>query len=63
MGESEPISVIADSFNDFLIFLIESIENESLKLVDEREDWIKKIGIWLICIFKTTTNLTSIHNF
>lgn len=51
MGESEPISVIADTFNDFLIFLIESIENESLKLVDEREDWIKKIGIWLICIF------------
>lgn len=38
-GEPEPISVIADSFNDFLLFLIESIENESLKLVDEREDW------------------------
>jgi len=38
-GESEPISVIADSFNDFLLFLTESIENESLKLVDEREDW------------------------
>ena len=39
LGEQEPISVIADSFNDFLIFLIESIENESLELIDEREDW------------------------
>ncbi|KFF04458.1 SMI1/KNR4 family protein [Flavobacterium reichenbachii] len=38
-GEPEPISVIADSFNDFLLFLIASIKNESLKLVDEREDW------------------------
>jgi cell wall assembly regulator SMI1 len=38
-GDPEPISVIADNFDDFLLFLIEKIESEELKLIDEREDW------------------------
>lgn len=39
LGEDETISVIADSFKDFITFLINAIENERLKLIDEREDW------------------------
>ncbi|WP_264550970.1 SMI1/KNR4 family protein [Flavobacterium sp. N2038] len=38
-GDPEPISVIADNFDHFLLFLIEKIESEELKLIDEREDW------------------------
>ncbi|MBS7253886.1 SMI1/KNR4 family protein [Flavobacterium branchiicola] len=38
-GDPEPISVIADNFDAFLLFLTEKIESEALKLTDEREDW------------------------
>lgn len=41
-GDPEPISVIADSFDDFLNLIINKIESEKLKLIDERSDWDNK---------------------
>ena len=38
-GDPEPISVIADDFDEFLTFLINAIISERLKLTDEREEW------------------------
>lgn len=38
-GDPEPISVIADNFDDFISFLIDSINNEKLELTDERDEW------------------------
>jgi len=38
-GDPEPISVIADNFDNFLTLIIEKIESEELELIDEREDW------------------------
>lgn len=38
-GDPEPISVIADHFDDFLSFLIDAINTEKLKLTDERDEW------------------------
>lgn len=38
-AESEPVSVIADSFDDFLDFIIESYENGKIYLYDLRDDW------------------------
>ena len=41
-GEPEPISVIANNFDDYLDFLIDSILSERLYLVDDREDYDKE---------------------
>lgn len=41
-GDPEPVSVIADSFADFVNLMIGKIHSEKLKLVDEREDWDAK---------------------
>ncbi|MDY8137489.1 SMI1/KNR4 family protein [Aquimarina sp. 2201CG5-10] len=38
-GEPEPTSVIAKNFDDYVEFIIKSIETERIVLVDEREDW------------------------
>lgn len=38
-AESEPISVIADNFDEFLYFIIKSLKDQSLYLYDSREDW------------------------
>lgn len=38
-GDPEPISVIADDFDEFLTFLINAIISERLKLTDERDEW------------------------
>ena len=38
-GDPEPVSVIADDFDEFLIFLIDVVITEKLKLTDEREEW------------------------
>ncbi|MXO07490.1 SMI1/KNR4 family protein [Flavobacterium sp. HBTb2-11-1] len=38
-GDPEPISVVSDSFDDFLNLMIRKIQSKKLKLVDEREDW------------------------
>ncbi|WP_428229666.1 SMI1/KNR4 family protein [Flavobacterium sp.] len=38
-GDPEPISVIADDFDEFLCFLIDAVITERLKLTDERDEW------------------------
>lgn len=38
-GDPEPIAVIADSFDDFLVLIIEKLKTEELELIDERDDW------------------------
>lgn len=38
-GDPEPIAVIADSFDDFLLLIIEKLDSQNLELIDEREDW------------------------
>ncbi|MBS7232316.1 SMI1/KNR4 family protein [Flavobacterium psychroterrae] len=38
-GDPEPVSVIADDFDEFLAFLIDAVRTEKLKLTDEREEW------------------------
>lgn len=38
-GDPEPIAVIADSFDDFLLLIIEKLDSEKLELIDERDDW------------------------
>ncbi|MBE8724728.1 SMI1/KNR4 family protein [Flavobacterium hungaricum] len=38
-GDPEPIAVIADSFDDFLVLIIEKLKSEKLILIDERDDW------------------------
>lgn len=38
-GDPEPISVLADNFDDFINLIIEKIESEKLKLIDERNEW------------------------
>jgi cell wall assembly regulator SMI1 len=38
-GDPEPIAVIADSFDEFLILIIEKLDSEELELIDERDDW------------------------
>lgn len=38
-GDPEPIAVISDSFDDFLVLIIEKLESEQLELIDERDDW------------------------
>lgn len=38
-GDPEPISVIADDFDEFLTFLIDAIISEKLELTDERDEW------------------------
>lgn len=38
-GDPEPISVIADDFDEFLTFLIDAIISERLELTDERDEW------------------------
>lgn len=38
-GDPEPISVIADDFDEFLSFLIDAVISERLKLTDERDEW------------------------
>ncbi|WDF65696.1 SMI1/KNR4 family protein [Flavobacterium sp. KACC 22763] len=38
-GDPEPIAVIADSFDDFLVLIMEKLESEQLELIDERDDW------------------------
>lgn len=38
-AEPEPISVIANSFDEFLDFIISAINNNQLSVYDERDDW------------------------
>lgn len=38
-GDPEPIAVIADSFDEFLLLIIEKLDSEELELIDERDDW------------------------
>ncbi|MFD1605075.1 SMI1/KNR4 family protein [Flavobacterium artemisiae] len=38
-GDAEPIAVIADSFDEFLLLIIEKLDSEKLELIDERDDW------------------------
>ncbi|WP_337967220.1 SMI1/KNR4 family protein [uncultured Flavobacterium sp.] len=38
-GDPEPVSVIADNFDEFLSFLIDAVTTEKLKLTDERDEW------------------------
>ena len=38
-AEPEPVSVIAKSFDDYIEFIINSVETERIHLIDEREDW------------------------
>jgi cell wall assembly regulator SMI1 len=41
-GDPEPISVIANNFDQFLSFLIDVVITERLKLTDERDEWDKE---------------------
>jgi len=38
-GDPEPVSVIADDFDEFLTFLIDAVISEKLELTDERDEW------------------------
>ncbi|MGQ3678902.1 SMI1/KNR4 family protein [Tenacibaculum discolor] len=38
-AEPEPVSVIADSFDDFVDFLIEEYKNDRFYIDDERTEW------------------------
>ncbi|PIF31209.1 cell wall assembly regulator SMI1 [Flavobacterium sp. 9] len=38
-GDPEPVSVIADNFDEFLSFLIDAVTTEKLELTDERDEW------------------------
>ncbi len=39
MGESEPISVIAGSFDEFVVFMTDAINTGKMALADDREDY------------------------
>lgn len=55
-GDPEPVSVIADNFEDFLNLIIGKIKSEKLKLVDEREDWDAKDWEKADIYFESTWN-------
>lgn len=39
LGDSDPLTVLANSFDEFLIFLMDAVKNGQTKFYDDREDY------------------------